>query len=134
MEGVFRVVAPVVGGGDDVAERERLLAGGGEEAVDVGLPDAVVLGVALALDGVEFLGASGLGDEVDAGVLGGETVGLRPVGEEPDVRVEIGEAGLVAEVGADEFLEVAAFFALGLGFRAVFGEDAFEGTHGMPAG
>ena len=134
VEGVFGVVAPVVSGGDDVAERERLLAGGGEEAVDVGLPDAVVLGVALALDGVEFLGAGGLGDEVDAGVLGGKVVGFRPVGEEPDVGLEIGEAGFVAEVGADEFLEVAALFAFGLGLGAIGGEEAFEGIHELPGG
>ena len=54
VQGVFRVLAPVVGGGDDV-----------------GLSHAVVLGKALVLDGVKFLGAVGLGDEVDAGVFGG---------------------------------------------------------------
>ncbi len=38
---VFRVFAPIVGGGDDVAVGERPLAGGGEKAVDVGFADAV---------------------------------------------------------------------------------------------
>ncbi len=100
----------------DLIDRRRL-AGGGEEAVDVGFPDAVVLG------------AVGLGDKVDAGVLCGEAVGLRPVREEPDIGVEVGVAGLIAEVGADEFLEVGALFALGPGGGAVFSEDALQGSH-----
>jgi len=37
VEGLLGVFARVVGGGDDVAVGERLLAGGGEEALDVGL-------------------------------------------------------------------------------------------------
>ncbi len=68
--GHFQREALGVGGGDDVAEGEGLLAGGGEEAVDVGFFHRVVLGVALALDGVIFAGAASFGDEVDAGVLG----------------------------------------------------------------
>ncbi len=41
-------------------------------------------------------------------------------------------AVLVAEVGVDEFLEVAALFAFGLGGGAVFGEDRLQrgGRHG----
>jgi hypothetical protein len=68
---------------------------------------------------VVFLGALGFRDEVDAGVLAGQAE-LRgadfpgPVGIEPDVRVEVGVGGLVAEIGADEFLEVGSFFALSL--------------------
>ena len=135
-EGFFGVLAPVIGGGDDDALGEGLAAGGGEEAVDVGLAHAVVGGEALALDGVVFLGAPGLGDEVDAGVLRGsaELRGadfLGPVGEEPDVVVEILLAGLVAEVGADELLEVGAFFPFGPGGVAVLGEDALQGSHGV---
>ena len=34
VERVFGVFAPVVGGGDDVTENERLLAGGREEAFE----------------------------------------------------------------------------------------------------
>ena len=49
-------------------------------------------------------------------------MGLRPVREEPDVGIEIGVGDLVAEV--------AAFFALGLGGAAVFGEDALERGYG----
>ena len=44
---------------------------------------------------------------------------LGPVGVEPDVGVEVGVGGLVAEIGADKFLEVAAFFTLCLGGGAV---------------
>ena len=96
----------------------------------------VVLGVAFALDGVEFLGALGFRDEVDAGVLArqAELRGadfLGPVGIEPDVGVEVGVGGLVAEISANEFLEVGSFFALRLGGGAVGGEDALERTHGM---
>ena len=35
---------------------------------------------------------------------------------------------LIAEVGADEFLEVAALFALGLGAGAALGEDLWQGS------
>ena len=91
----------------------------------------MILVVAFALDGVELLRASCLGDEVDAGVLGAdaELRGadlLGPICEEPHVGIEVGVAGLIAEVGADEFLEVAALFALGLGGGAVFGKDVLE--------
>ena len=57
---------------------------------------------------------------------------LSPIAEKPHVGIEVGIAGLKAEVGADEFLEVAALFALGLGGGAVFGEDLLErrGGHG----
>ena len=130
-------VAEFVGegyGGDDVAVGERLLAGSGEEAVDVGLPDAVAFLVAFALDSVEFLGALGFGDEVDSSILGREAVGLRPIPEKPHVGVKIPVFRLVAEVGADEFLEVGALFALGLGLGAVGGENLLQGTHGMPGG
>ena len=70
----------------------------------------------------------------DAGVLAGQDELRRadflgPVGIEPDVGIEVGVGGLVAEIGADEFLEVAALFALGLGAGAVLGEDALKGTH-----
>ncbi len=135
-EGGLGVVAPVVGGGDDEAAGEAGFAGGGEEAVDVGFPHAVVGRVAFALDGVVFPGAAGAGDEVDAGVLGGDAeLGgadlLGPIGEEPDLGVEVGVAGLVAEVGADEFLEVGALLLLGLGGGAVGGEDGFERGHGF---
>ncbi len=116
------------------------LLGGGEEAVDVRLLHAVVGLVALALDGVVFLGAVGLCHEVDAGVLGtdaelGRADGFGPVGEEPHVGVEVGVAGLVAQVGADEFLEVGAFFLLRLGGDAVVGEEALKrsGGHGLLA-
>ena len=136
-QGVFGVLAPVVRGGDDDALGEGRAAGRCEEAVDVPPHDAVVLVVAFALDGVVFLRAACPRDEVDAGVLGtdaelGRADLLGPIGEEPHVGVEVGVAGLEAEVGADEFLEVAALFPLGLGGGAVLGEDALKrrGGHG----
>ncbi len=100
--------------------------------------DAVVLLVAFAQDGVVFLGAACLGDEIDDCVLCTDAeVGradlLGPVGEEPHVGIEVRIAGLVAEVGADEFLEVAALFLLRLGGDAVVGKDAFEGRGGHGA-
>lgn len=130
-QGVCGVLAPVIRGGDDEALGEGLSSRSGEEAVNVPPHDAVVHVVAFALDGVVFLRAACLGDKVNAGVLGrdAELRGadlLGPIGEEPHVGVEVGIAGLVAEVGADEFLEVAAFFALGLGGGAVFGKNALE--------
>ncbi|MNF96985.1 hypothetical protein D3C84_797980 [compost metagenome] len=53
------MLAPVVGGGNNDAVRERRLARGGEETVYVLLLDFVVLGVQLALDGVVLAGALG---------------------------------------------------------------------------
>ena len=135
VEGVSGVPAPVIGGGDDVTECERFLTGGGEEAVDVGFPDAVVRGVAFALNSVVFLRAAGAGDEVDAGVLGGEAelraAGfLYPVCVQPDVGIKVRVGGLKPEEGADELLEVGAFLPLGLGGGTVGSEDALEGGHG----
>lgn len=87
-----------------------------------------------------FLGplGEGLGKQVQAGdeeqdalVLAGDFLGDLEAGE--GLAGAAGHvpwvSGLEAEVGADEFLEVAAFFALGLGGSAVFGENALEGTH-----
>ena len=130
-QGVFGVRAPVVRGGDYDSLGEAFLPGGGEEAVDVALQDGVIGLIALALDGVVFLGAVGLGDEVDAGVLGTEAELGRadffgPIRVEPDIGIEVGVAGLKAQVGADEFLEVGAFFPLGLAGDAVVG--ACKGT------
>ncbi len=49
---------------------KRLLARGGEEAVDVRLSDTVVGGVTFALDGVVLFCATGFGDQIDPGILG----------------------------------------------------------------
>lgn len=68
-EGVLGVLAPVIGGRNDDALGERLAAGGGEEAVDVGFSHPVIGRVAFALDRVVFLGAMSLRDEVDASVF-----------------------------------------------------------------
>lgn len=38
-------------------------------------------------------------------------MGLCPVAEQPEVEVKIGKAELIAEIGANEVLEVATFFA-----------------------
>ncbi len=128
-EGMLGVLAPVVGGGDDDAVAERGFPGGGEEAVDVGFPDALILGKAFALDGVELAGAGDFRDEVDASVLGDFPIILRPIGKQPDIGVEIREFRLIAEIGADQFLEVGALLALGLGGGAVGGEDFLEVCH-----
>lgn len=126
-EGLLGVVGPGGGGGDDDAMGEGFLTGGGEEAVDVAFLDAVVFGVEFALDSVGFGGAAGTGNEVDAGVFGGEAVFAGPVGVGPDLFVEVGVGGLVAEVGEDEFLEIGAFFAFGEGGGAVGVEELLQG-------
>lgn len=54
-----------------------------------------------------------------------------PSRKDPDVGIERVEAGLVAEVGADEFLEVSAFFALRHRGGTVFGEDCFKWCHSI---
>jgi len=129
LQGMLGVVAPIVGGGDDDAVGKRFFAGGGEEAIDVGFLDPVILGVALALDGVEFLGSGDFGDEVDAGVLGDFSVIVRPIRKQPDIGIEVRVFWLVTEVGADQLFEVGAFFPLGLGYTAVCGEDFLERGH-----
>ena len=81
-----------------------------------------------------FIRAGNFGDEVDAFVLGIEVELsgadlLRPIGEQPDIRVEVRVFRFVAEVGADQFLEVGALLPLGLGYAAVCGEDFLERGH-----
>ena len=119
---VLRIVSPVVRRGDDDAMLERLLPGGGEEAVDVAFLDGVVFRVELALDGVEFACPSGACDEVDAGVGFADAKFVGHVGEHPDVAVEVGVGGLIAEVDADELFEVGAFFTFSDGGDSVGGE------------
>lgn len=128
------MLAPIVGGGNDDALGEGRAAGGGEEAINIPPHDAVVFVVAFALDGVVFVRAVGAGDEVNAGILGTDPEFRRadffgPVAEEPHIGIEVGVTGLKAEVGADQFLKVAALFPLGLGGGAVIGEDLLEGSH-----
>ena len=128
-------------------EGEALGIGGGgvAEFVGEGFHDVVVLaalfpdlGIGADGEGMErdawFLGVLGFGDEIDSSILGGEAVGLRPIPEKPHVGVKIAVFWLVAEIGADEFLEVGALFALGLGLGAVGGENLLQGTHGIPGG
>ncbi|MNF70986.1 hypothetical protein D3C84_529210 [compost metagenome] len=62
LQRILSVLTPVIGGGNDDTVRERRLARGGEEAVDILLLDAVVLGVQLALDGMKLTGALGACD------------------------------------------------------------------------
>jgi len=85
---------------------------------------------------VVFVRAACLRDEINACVLCRDAElrcadFLGPIREEPHVGVDVGIAGLVAKVGADEFLEVAAFFALGLGGGAVLREDLLEGSYAL---
>jgi len=69
-EGILRVLAPVIRRGDDDALGERLLAGRGEEAVDVSLADTVVRREALALNRMVFRRPMSLGDEINPCILG----------------------------------------------------------------
>ncbi len=132
-QGIFGVFAPVIGGGDNDALGEGFPAGGGEEAVDIGFAHAIVGCVTFALDGVVFLGATGACDEVNAGVLGGDAeLGSAnfpgPIPKKPDVAVEVGIAGLITKVSADELFEVGAFFPLGLGSAAVLARMFWSGV------
>lgn len=106
----FSVVGPVVRCGNNNAVFERLLSGCREEAVDIAFLDAVVFLVELALDRVEFAGASGTGDEVDSCVGSADAEFTADVGQHPDVAVEGGIRGFVFQVGPDEFFKVGAFF------------------------
>ena len=126
------VLAPVIGRGDDDAVLEGLLAGRSEEAVDVFLLDAVVRRVVFALDGVQFVGALGTGDQINASVARVQSVRFGPFAVSPDLGIEIAVARLVTQIGADEVFEVGAFFALGGGGVAIAGEDVLERAHGGP--
>ena len=128
-EGLLGVFRPVVDRRDDDAVLERFLSGRREEAIDVFFRDTIIGVVKFTLDGVEFVSASGLGDEVDTGVFGDQSLELRPLGVRPDVAVEISVGRLVAEVGADKLFEVGAFFAFGLSSLAKVGEEAFQCGH-----
>ncbi len=130
-ERVFRVLGPVIRGGNDDPLGKRLLAGGGEEAVDVTLVDALVGRKALALDGVVFRRPSGLRHQINAGILAREAKLRRadllgPVRVEPHVAVQIGVAGLEPKVGADQLLKVRAFLPLGLRSGTVLGKDVLK--------
>jgi hypothetical protein len=70
-----------------------------------------------------------LRDEVDAGVLPVLAVGLGPVGEGPDLGVEVLVAGLVAKVGEDQVLEVGPLFPFGDGGGAEAAEQVGECGH-----
>ena len=111
LQGVLGVLTPVVGGGHDDAVRERRLARGSEETVDVLFLDFVVLGVQLALNRVVLAGALGARHQVDTCVLAAEALLLGPLCVHPHLVVQITVGGLIAQVGADQLLEVGAFFA-----------------------
>ena len=71
---------------------------------------------------MELVSATGFGNEIDAGVSGIESLFRCPIGVEPDIRIEIGVGCLIAQVGADEFLEVGSLLSLGLRCSTVVGE------------
>lgn len=96
LQGVLGVLAPVVGGGDDEAMGERLLARGGEETVDISLLDAIVLCLELALDGVVLACALGAGDQVDTGVACVQAAFFGPISISPDVFVQVAVGRFVA--------------------------------------
>lgn len=130
-QGVVGVFGPLVAGADDDAVGEGRLTGCGEEAVDVAFGYFVVWGVELALNGVGFVrfGAGFcagfcLGDKIDANVAGIPAFLFCPIAIKPNIAIEIGIDGLMAEINADELFEVVAFFTLGLGLLAVGVEEA----------
>ncbi len=130
----FGVVAPVAGGGNDDAAGKGFFARGGKEAVDVGFDDAMIFCVELALDGVEFVGALGLGDQIDAGVFGVEAqvgVGFYPVGIGPYMAIKVAVGGFVAQVLDAQLFKVGAFLALGNGGVAEGGEKGLQSGHGL---
>src|SRR5689334_13618810 len=92
--------------------REWFLAGRGEEAVDVLLLDAIVLRVLLALDRVEFVGALGLRNQVDAGVACIQSLCLRPVRVHPDIAVEVAIGRFATQISAYQLFEISSFFTL----------------------
>lgn len=129
---IFGVLTPFIGGGDDDALRETFFAGRGKKTVNVFLADAVVGRKIFTLDGVKFRRAARPRHEVNAGVLGIDAKlrradFARPIGEQPDIGIQVRVAGLETEIGADEFLEISAFLALGLGGSTVFVEDVVNG-------
>lgn len=83
----------------------------------------------LALDGVELVGAVGLGDQVDAGVAGIEALPLGPIGIGPDIGIQVAIGGFVAQVDAGEVFEVGAFFALGRGCVAIGVQQVLQCAH-----
>src|SRR5690606_15689097 len=82
-----------------------------------------------ALDSVVFPGALGACYKVDACVLAAEPLLLRPVGVCPHLVVQVTVGRFVAQVYADEFFEVGAFFAFGDRGGAVSVEQSGESGH-----
>ncbi len=122
------VIAPEVRRADDDPVSERLLAGGGEEAVDVCLLHAVVRRVQLALDRVELAG-EGLRDEVDPGVALVDPLALGPLGVRQDVPVELAVRRLGLEVADRQLLEVGALLAVGHRGGTESVEEVLKSTH-----
>ena len=102
------MLAPVIGRGDDDAVLERLFAGRSEEAVDVFLLDAVVRRVVFALDGVQFVGALGTGDQSMPVSRARPVRAIWPIRRKSRLGIEIAVARPVTQIGADEVFEVGA--------------------------
>ncbi|MCY1251405.1 hypothetical protein D9M72_651610 [compost metagenome] len=81
------MLAPVVGGGNDDAVRERSFTRGGEETVDVPLLDLVVLGVQLALDGVVLTCALSARNQINARILTAQALPFGPIDIRPHLIV-----------------------------------------------
>jgi hypothetical protein len=107
------ILAPPNRGGDDHAGGEQLLAGSGEERVDVLLRDRVLREVELALDGAELAGGALLGDDIDTHVA--DVARPRPLIPQPHAREPLGVDRIEFEVAADEALEAVAEIAVGGG-------------------
>lgn len=61
---------------------------------------------------MELAGASGLRDEVDAGVATIQALSSSPISIGPDMAIEVAVTRLVAQVGEDDLLEVGSLFSL----------------------
>ena len=103
--------------GVEYKSKEDIIAG--KEAINIRLPHAVFRRKAFALDGVVFLRAARLRNDVDACILCGNAElrfanFLCPIREQPHIAIKIRVARFKAEASSDQFLEISAFLTLGL--------------------
>lgn len=136
-DGVFRLAAPVIGGGNPEPQGKRgrlvfivneLLAGRRQKTVHSGLVDSGLFVIALALNGPKIAFHS-LGNKVNARILAAEVLLVRKFPPEPDMpeRARIPRHRL--QKSLHEPLETVALVAFGKGNSAVSGKNILKG-HG----